>query len=119
MTLDSLGGTELTYRQNPHVHQNPSAPKRRRLAGKKQGESGPGPSRRVRHGDIFTAGSIVRESGVYEVLHQGHHRDTHEVVMIAKDLFPPCEVCDAKVRYRVIRTAPYIFSDEDFQEPSN
>jgi hypothetical protein len=78
----------------------------------------PGSSRRLRHGDIFPAGSAVRESGIYEVLHDQDHRPSHEVVMIADNLFPACDLCDASVRYRVVRTAPYIFSDEDFEEPS-
>ncbi len=72
--------------------------------------------KRSGHGEIHPAGSIVRESGIYEVLHDGHHRSSHEVVMIAKDHFPTCESCEDRVRYRVVRTAPYIFSDEDFEE---
>ena len=79
-------------------------------------DSSSGPSRRNKHSDIFVAGSTVRESGIYEVLHDGEHRPSHEVVMIADDLFPPCDLCEYKVRYRVVRTAPYIFSDEDFEE---
>ena len=73
--------------------------------------------RRTGHGEIFVAGSVVRESGIYEVLHDLEHRTSHEAVMIADDRFPACEVCDERVRYRVVRTAPYIFSDEDFEEP--
>jgi hypothetical protein len=73
-------------------------------------------SRRSPHGDIFVAGTTVRESGIYEVLHDLEHRTAHEVVMIAEDLFPTCEACSDRVRYRVLRTAPYIFSDEDFED---
>ena len=76
-------------------------------------------SRRAPHGEIFLAGSSVRESGIYEVLHDANHRTAHEVVMIADDLFPTCDVCESRVRYRVLRTAPYIFSDEDFENPGN
>jgi hypothetical protein len=75
--------------------------------------------RRTPHGEIFVAGSIVHESGIYEVLHDLNHRTAHEVVMIAEDLFPACDVCENRVRYRVLRTAPYIFSDEDFEEPGS
>jgi hypothetical protein len=73
-------------------------------------------SRRVPHGELFAAGSVVRESGIYEVLHDLGHRTSHEVVMIADELFPTCDVCEHRVRYRVLRTAPYIFSDIDFDE---
>lgn len=76
-------------------------------------------SRRVPHGELFVAGSVVRESGIYEVIHDLGHRTAHEVVMIAAELFPTCDVCDHRVRYRVLRTAPYIFSDVDFEEPKD
>jgi hypothetical protein len=76
-------------------------------------------SRRTPHGEVFLAGTTVRESGIYEVLHDSSHRTPHEVVMIAKDLFPVCEVCEKRVRYRVLRSAPYIFSDADFDPPKD
>ena len=76
-------------------------------------------SRRVPHGELFVAGSVVRESGIYEVLHDLGHRTAHEVVMIAEEVFPACDVCADRVRYRVLRTAPYIFSDVDFEEPKD
>jgi hypothetical protein len=58
----------------------------------------------------------VRESGIYEVVHDSEHRSAHEVVMIADDHFPTCDTCMDQVRFRLIRTAPYIFSDADFEE---
>jgi hypothetical protein len=59
----------------------------------------------------------VRETGIYEVVHDGGHRNPHEVVMLHGDSFPPCDTCEGRVRFRLIRTAPYIFQDEDFEEP--
>jgi hypothetical protein len=67
-------------------------------------------SRRYRSGDA------VRQSGIYEVLHDRSHREAHEVVMISGECFPECETCKEKVRFRLVRTAPYIFQDEDFEE---
>jgi hypothetical protein len=32
------------------------------------------------------------------------------------DPFPPCDQCDMRVRFKLVRTAPYIFDDEDFVE---
>ncbi|MGA2372934.1 MAG: hypothetical protein ACLPPV_12910 [Candidatus Korobacteraceae bacterium] len=58
----------------------------------------------------------MRQSGIYEVMHDRAHREAHEVVMISGDRFPDCEICQEKVRFRLIRTAPYIFQDEDFEE---
>jgi hypothetical protein len=62
------------------------------------------------------SGEVVRQSGIYEVLHDRVHREAHEVVMISGAHFPDCETCKEKVRFRLIRTAPYIFQDSDFEE---
>jgi hypothetical protein len=68
-------------------------------------------------GPVFSAGETVRETGIYEVIHDGAHRSAHEVVMLNGDAFPACDTCAVKVRFRLIRTAPYIFQDADFEEP--
>ena len=70
-----------------------------------------------RSGSTFNAGETVKETGIYEVLHDNAHRVAHEVVMLSGDAFPPCDTCETRVRFRLIRTAPYIFQDEDFEEP--
>ncbi|HTV66396.1 MAG TPA: hypothetical protein VMD98_12375 [Bryocella sp.] len=64
----------------------------------------------------YCAGDTVRQSGIYEVIHDRSHREAHEVVMISGEHFPDCETCKEKVRFRLVRTAPYIFQDEDFEE---
>jgi len=74
-------------------------------------------SGRRRDGKMFSAGQPVTESGIYEVVHDRAHRTAHEVVMLKGDSFPPCDNCAARVRFRLIRTAPYIFQDEDFENP--
>lgn len=68
------------------------------------------------HGRRHRSGEVVRQSGIYEVMHDRDHREAHEVVMISGERFPDCETCKEKVRFRLIRTAPYIFQDEDFEE---
>jgi hypothetical protein len=73
--------------------------------------------RKHRSGPTFSAGETVRETGIYEVIHDKQHRSAHEVVMLSGDSFPPCDTCEVKVRFRLVRTAPYIFQDEDFEEP--
>jgi hypothetical protein len=76
-----------------------------------------GPSRnstRQPHGRIFRPGDIIGDSGIYEVIHDQAHRTAHEVVMISKDPFPACDTCLDRVRFRLVRTAPYIFQDLDF-----
>jgi len=73
-------------------------------------------SRGQHHGHMFSAGQPVVETGIYEVLHHAAHRNPHEVVMLSGDSFPPCDTCADNVRFRLVRTAPYIFQDEDFEE---
>ena len=36
--------------------------------------------------------------------------------MLADDLFPSCDICNDCVRFQLLRTAPYIFQDEDFAD---
>ncbi len=67
-------------------------------------------------GQLYRAGDPVKQSGIYEAIHEGAHRPVHDVVMIAADLFPPCDTCSDRVRLRLVRTAPYIFTDEDFEK---
>ena len=78
---------------------------------KNSGHSGNRPDRKRYH-----AGDTVRQSGIYEVIHDRNHREAHEVVMISGENFPDCETCKERVRFRLVRTAPYIFQDEDFEE---
>jgi len=91
---------------------------RRRAAFQAQSEG----TKSARHGESrpngrhYRAGEVVRQSGIYEVIHDRDHREAHEVVMISGERFPDCETCKEKVRFRLIRTAPYIFQDEDFEE---
>ena len=80
--------------------------------GKRPGRHWEGPHP---HGQSFRAGEVVRQSGIYEAIHEGAHREPHEVVMVASDLFPSCDTCSGQVRFRLIRTAPYVFTDEDFE----
>ena len=81
------------------------------------GKSRPHSGRPDRPTHLFSAGETVRETGIYEVIHDHAHRVAHEVVMLNGDAFPPCDTCQERVRFRLIRTAPYIFQDEDFGEP--
>lgn len=68
------------------------------------------------HGNHFRPGDPVHESGIYEVVHGREHRSTHEVVMLKGTLFPTCDSCSENVRFRLVRTAPYIFQDGDFED---
>ena len=87
-----------------------------RLKGGSRSHPPSGRQRGGRSGSFFRAGESVRETGIYEVIHDGEHRNAHEVVMLRADTFPACDSCEDRVRFRLIRTAPYIFQDEDFEE---
>ena len=95
----------------------PQLGKRRTLA--RRGEDDPGqhrPRKRGNHRKIYAAGEVIPESGIYEVMHEENHRAVHESVLVKGDKFPLCDTCDDRVRFRVVRTAPYIFHDDDFGE---
>ena len=98
----------LLTREQDHVWtiSNPADP-----TGSRSNASHRGP-----HSRLFHPGDSVLESGIYEVVHDAQHRSAHEVVMIADDHFPTCDTCLDRVRFRLVRTAPYIFSDQDFEE---
>lgn len=94
---------------------SPAVPRRSSAAAR--GMRGRG-GRNLGHGDFRTLhapGEPVPQSGIFDVLHDAEHRQSHEVVMIRGEAFPPCEVCAERVRYRLVRSAPYILHDEDFQ----
>ena len=97
----------------PFVRQPRATRFRFLAAGPRKPSSGHG---RTPQGPTFRAGEIVRQSGIFEVIHDRGHRTAHEVVMIQGDAFPTCETCLDRVRFRLIRTAPYIFQDDDFTE---
>jgi hypothetical protein len=70
--------------------------------------------RRSDHATYFLPGATIPESGIYEIVHDNAHRAPHESVLVKGDIFPSCDQCKERVRFRVVRTAPYIFEDEDF-----
>jgi len=85
------------------------------LLKKRSGSRGPHWAGPRDEGLQYKAGDPVKESGIYEAIHEGAHREPHEVVMVKADLFPACDTCADKVRFRLVRSAPYIFSDVDFE----
>ena len=89
---------------------------RARLMGNHGDTNSSSQEKRGHHSQLHRPGDSVLESGIYEVVHDGQHRSAHEVVMISNDRFPTCDTCMDRVRFRLVRTAPYIFSDEDFEE---
>lgn len=88
-----------------------------RLSG--SGSRPPGDTSKDQSTRRYRPGDTIRQSGIYEVLHDHEHRANHEVVMIGGEMFPDCDTCKDRVRFRLVRTAPYIFLDEDFEEENS
>ena len=50
----------------------------------------------------YASGEIAPQSGIYEVVHQGH-RLPHEVTMLSGQVFPPCAKCADAVYFKLVR----------------
>jgi hypothetical protein len=62
---------------------------------------------------VFQPADPVPESGVYRVQHY-RHRLYHEVTILRDAAFPRCSECGSNVRFRLVRTAPPIDMDRNF-----
>jgi hypothetical protein len=72
--------------------------------------------RRLASKEALRADGLVTESGIYEIAHSGGHREPHSAILISGEPFPDCEICKQGVSYRLFRTAPYFFHDDDFRD---
>lgn len=66
-------------------------------------------------GDVFEIGDKVPHSGIYDVLHDGHHHQKHQVTCIYGKLFPPCHGCHDEVRFSLAVKALHIDQDPEFK----
>jgi hypothetical protein len=64
---------------------------------------------------IHRQGSIVSESGIYEVIHDQQHAQKHEVTCIKGKRFPPCRKCGDDVGFKLVRSAVHIEDNQWFQ----
>lgn len=60
----------------------------------------------------FGAGDTVPESGIYRL--DCHDGPPDTVAQVRNNVFPPCERCGKRARYRLVQKAPYILEDPDF-----
>lgn len=63
---------------------------------------------------VFRAGEVAPESGVYKVTHQ-RHRESHLATLFQGEKFPRCAHCGAGVRFTLLRPARLIREDLDFK----
>jgi hypothetical protein len=67
-------------------------------------------------GDIFKPGDKVPNSGIYEVTHDNEHSKKHEVTCVYGKTFPPCKGCGDHPRFKLVRIAQHIDSNENFSK---
>jgi len=65
----------------------------------------------------YRPGEAAPVSGVYEAVH-ADHRGTHEVLLLARDLFPRCRCCQSSVRFRVLIPLWHAREDFDLKHPA-
>ena len=63
---------------------------------------------------VFEPASEIPESGIYQVLHY-RHRLYHDVTILRGQNFPVCSECGNNVRFRLVKAAPYLELDRNFQ----
>ena len=70
----------------------------------------------------FQAGDKAPTSGVYKVLHYGHHAHPHYVTLLYGEILPSCLQCSSKVNFEVamaavhVRAHPSFMRDQDKAE---
>jgi len=65
-------------------------------------------------GDEFKPGQEVPHSGIYLVIHDQAHSQSHEVTCVYGKRFPPCRGCDHP-RFKLVHAAIHIESHEQFK----
>ena len=65
-------------------------------------------------GERFSAGQRISDSGIYEVIHDRHHRANHQVMCTAGETFPGCSICGTQIRFELAIRAPSIHEEPCF-----
>ena len=63
----------------------------------------------------FKPGEKVARSGIYRVIHDKNHHESHEVTVISGRTFPPCNHCGHHPRFILVRAAWHIDNHEAFK----
>ena len=66
--------------------------------------------------ETYSPGMPVRESGIYDVIHDENHKQHHQVTCVKGDTFPPCRGCTSKVRFKLNTRAEHIKDDAHFAQ---
>ena len=65
-------------------------------------------------GEKFRPGEKVPDPGIYDVVHDQHHRPNHQVTCSERQAFPPCQSCGSAVRFELAIKVPSVSDDSDF-----
>ena len=65
--------------------------------------------------EIFKPGEEIKRSGIYKVVHDNQHTESHEVTCVYGGYFPPCKHCGADVRFILVRAAQHVAAHERFK----
>ena len=65
-------------------------------------------------GDIFKPGERCSQSGIYTVVHDVEHMETHEVTCVNGKVFPPCNHCGRHVRFKLKYPAHHLDTHKHF-----
>jgi hypothetical protein len=66
--------------------------------------------------DEFEPGDVVPKSGIYRVIHNLRHTESHEVTCNYGKRFPRCHGCGDRVRFRLVTAALHIETHDLFKE---
>ena len=62
----------------------------------------------------FRPGEAIPVTGIYRVFH-AQHRVSHEVTLLAGEVFPRCAKCNSDARFELITQALHAKADADFR----
>lgn len=65
-------------------------------------------------GEKFGPGDWVPDSGIYDAVHDQHHRPNHQVICLEGQVFPRCQRCGRGVRFELAIKTPFVEDDSDF-----
>lgn len=67
-------------------------------------------------GDVFTEGTKVPNSGIYDVIHDKLHTRRHQVTCVFNEPFPPCNHCGKNVKFRLAVKAIHLKDYPEFKK---
>jgi hypothetical protein len=64
--------------------------------------------------DELQPGNRALRSGVYKVIHAQQHAESHYVIVLLGEIFPPCVECSYQVRFELAIPAVHVKAHPHF-----